>query len=127
MSAPRKPEVEFQDIFGLAAPETVTDIRYHETSSYFGGWTRWISFTCDAATYNEVLKKGGYKPSRFHMAGDGNTSSAPAWWPKTDPPQSVVYDRDQDDTPEQEGFQFREFMWHDPSSGLVYFSKSYWD
>ena len=119
-------EAEFKDLFGIAPPAAVVNIRYHEASG-MGGYERWMSFTWDAATYDAVLKANGYKLSKFSMAGDGNTPSAPAWWPKKDPPQSVVYYRDQDETPEQEGFQFWEFMWHDASSGLVYFSKYYCD
>lgn len=123
----KKQEAEFKDLFKIVPTVAVADIRYHEKDSIFGGWTRWMSFTYDAATYDAVLKTNAYTHSKFSMAGDANTPSAPVWWPKTDPPHSVVYYLDQDDTPEREGFQFREFMWHDPSSGLVYFSKSYWD
>lgn len=122
----KKQEAEFKDLFDIAPTVAVADIRYHEKDSFFGGCTRWMSFTFDPATYDAVLKAHGYKLSKESMGGWGRTD-APIWWPKADPPQAMLYSRDQDDTPENEGFQFLEFMWHDPPSGQVYFSKSYWD
>ncbi|GAA5121895.1 hypothetical protein JIN84_01345 [Luteolibacter yonseiensis] len=122
-------EAEFEELFGIAPLKSV-DIRYHEFSSYFGGYQRWMSFKYDAATYDAILKKGDYKLAKVSMAGFGNTPNAPTWWPKSDPPpppRCFLYSRSQDDTPADEGFQFREFMWHDASSDQVYYCKSYWD
>lgn len=84
-----------------------------------------MSFSYDAPTYDAVLKKGGYKLSEVSYGGA--ESGAPAWWPKEAPPQSALYSRHPEDTPEDEGYQFWEFIWHDPSSRRVYFTKSYWD
>lgn len=125
-SATKSPAVEFQDIFGLAPPATVADIRYHERSSCFAGWTRWMSFTCDAATLDALLKKGSYKQSTFFRVDSGGPE-APAWWPEEDPTPYTLYSLGPEDTPEDEGFQFSESIWYNSQSGRVYFTKSYWD
>jgi hypothetical protein len=102
-------ETEFKDLFGIAPTSAVTDIRYHVNDSYFSGCTLWMNFTCDPATYETILKANDYKPSKESMIGEGRTG-APAWWPKADPPQAILYSRSQDDTPANEGFQFLEFL-----------------
>lgn len=119
-------EAEFKELFGIVPSAAVVKIRYHDSSG-IGGYIRWMSFTYDAATYDAVLKKGGYKLSEVSMGGSAESSGAPAWWPKAHPPQPTLYSRSQDDTPENEGYQFEEFLWHDSSSGIVYLSKAYWD
>lgn len=125
-SAPKSPEVEFEEIFGHAPPAAVADIRYHERSSYFGGWCRWLSFSCDSTTFDAFVKKGGYKQSTFSMT-DSLGKDAPAWWPKTDPPRAIRYSLSQEDTAMNEGYQFLEFIWYDTTSRQVYLYKSYWD
>lgn len=117
-------EAAFVELLDIPPPASITSISYHEHSNY-GGYERWLSFTHDAATYEAVLKKGGYKLSPYSF--DSSTTNAPVWWPTTEPPQAILYYLDQDGTPDNEGYQFRVFIWHDPSSGRVYLNKSYWD
>lgn len=116
-------EAAFVELLGIAPPASITSIAHYENSN-FGGYQRWLSFTHDDATYEAVLKMGGYKPSPYALESSTN---APVGWPKTKPPQAILYYLNQDGTPDNEGFQFRVFMWHDPSSGRVYLHKSYWD
>jgi hypothetical protein len=117
-------EAAFVELLEITPPASITSISYHEHYNH-GGYERWLSFTHDAATYQEALTKGGYKPSPYSF--ESSTTNAPVWWPKTEPPQAILYYLDQDGTPDNEGFQFRVFMWHDPSSGRVYLNKFYWD
>ena len=120
-------EVEFTNAFGFPPPATITTINYADLSNrgvMDGAYGQWLSFTFDQASFDKIIL-GGYKEERN---GDiRNGSSSPAWWPKTIPMGAVIFSRSQDDTPVNEGFQFREYFWHDSASGLVFFHKSCWD
>ena len=57
-------EAAFVELLGIAPPASITSIAHYEHSS-LGGYQRWLSFTHDAATYEAVLKMGGYKNKPF--------------------------------------------------------------
>jgi hypothetical protein len=120
-------EVEFTNAFGFLPPATITTINYADLSNrgvMDGAYGQWLSFSFDQASFDKIIHRG-YKEVQNGDIPNGGAS--PAWWPKTIPKGAVIFSRSQDDTPANEGFQFREYIWHDSASGLVYFHKNYWD
>jgi len=123
----KEQEVEFTNAFGFSPPATIMTINYADLSNRGltdGAYGQWMSFSFEQASFDKIIV-GGYKEER--NADIPNGSVSPAWWPKTIPVGAVIYSRSQDDTPANEGFQFREYIWHDRASGLVFFHKNYWD
>lgn len=123
----KEQEQEFTNAFGFAPPSAIASIEYADAYSrgvMDGAYGQWMAFTYDAGTFG-IIVAGGYEPdSQSSLPG---SASAPAWWPKALPGGTSTYTRDQDDTPVNEGFSFRENIWHDAGSGKVYFHKIYWD
>lgn len=123
----KEQEVEFTNAFGFLPSAAIATINYADLSNrgvMDGAYGQWLSFSFDQASFDKIVL-GGYKEER---SGDiPNGSASPAWWPKTIPKGAVIYSRSQDDTPASEGFQFREYIWHDSSTGLVFFHKNCWD
>ena len=120
-------EREFTKAFGFPPSSSITTIRQsdlYRRGLLDGGAAEWLSFTFEQATFDKIIDTG-YNQEQNGSAPQSTTS--PSWWPSTIPQDVVVYSRSQDDTPEDEGFQFEEYIWHDVTSGLVYFHKSYWD
>jgi len=123
----REQELEFTKAFGFSPSSSITTIRQsdlYRRGLLDGGAAEWLSFTFEQATFDKIIQTGY---NQGQNASDTQSSTAPSWWPSKIPQGVVVYSRSQDDTPEDEGFQFREYIWHDITSGFVYFHKSYWD
>jgi len=120
-------EVEFSGIFGFSPPPTITTINYSDLYNrgvMDGSAVQWLSFTFEQSSFDKIIQ-GGYTNEK--SANIPNGGATPSWWPKTIPEDTVIYSRSQNDTPEEEGFSFQEYIWHDDASGLVFFCKSYWD
>ena len=119
-------EEMFQELAGFSPSLKVTEIKYREVYQRFvmdGGWTRWLVFTHDPQAYSNLIQQTGFKQELTSMP---TSASQPGWWPtKRDVFQ--MYVRDQESTPQDEGFSFREYVWLDTNANLVYFQKSYWD
>ena len=125
----KEQEVEFTNAFGFSPPPTITTINYSDLYNrgvMDGAYGQWLSFSFDQATFDKIIL-GGYKKEQNSIFPSDTESASPAWWPKTIPTGTIIFSRSQDDTPDNEGFQFREYLWHDSTSGLVFFHKSYWD
>jgi hypothetical protein len=123
----KEQEVEFTKAFGFSPPPAITTIDYadlYNRGVMDGAYGQWLRFSFDQASFDKVIL-GGYKEEQGGSVPNGNAS--PAWWPRTIPNGTIVYTRSQDDTPVNEGFQFREYIWHDHASGFVFFHKSHWD
>lgn len=120
-------EVEFTNAFGFSPPSAITTINYADLSNrgvMDGAYGQWMSFSYEQASFDKIIL-AGYKEEQYSDIPNGGAS--PAWWPSAIPRGSVILSRSQDDTPANEGFQFREYIWHDRASGFVYFHKNYWD
>jgi hypothetical protein len=125
----KEQEAEFASAFGFSPPPTITTINYSDLSNrgvMDGAYGLWLSFSFDQASFDKIVL-GGFKKGQMSVDPTDSGSGSPAWWPKTVAPGTVIFSRSQDDTPANEGFQFREYLWHDSASGLVFFHKSYWD
>lgn len=123
----KEQEAEFTNAFGFSPTAAITTINYADLSNrgvMDGAYGQWLSFSFEQTSFDKIIL-GGYKEQRSDDIP--NNSASPAWWPKTIPKGAVIYSRSQDDTPANEGFQFREYVWHDSASGLVFFHKIYWD
>lgn len=122
-------EVEFTNAFGFSPPPTIAAINYSDLYNrgvMDGAYGQWLSFSFDQTTFDKIIQ-GGYKKVQASDFPSDAGSASPAWWPKTIPTGAIIFSRSQDDTPDNEGFQFQEYLWHDSASGLVFFHKSYWD
>ena len=122
----KEQEVEFNKAFGFHPPATITTINHTYLSSrnvIDRSYDEWLSFTFEQASFDKIIR-GKYKQAQNIAMPD--ESESPAWWPKANPSGTVLFFRSQDDTSTDEGFQFREYIWHDKASGLVFFHKSYW-
>jgi hypothetical protein len=122
----KEQEAEFNNAFGFHPPPTITTINYTDLSNrgvMDGAYDQWLSFTFDQASFDKIIQ-GRHKDVQSIDIPDGN---APAWWPKAIPSGTALFFRSQKDTSTNEGFQFQEYVWHDSTSGLVFFYKSYWD
>lgn len=125
----KEQEVEFTKAFGFPPASTIQTIRYfdrYQRVAMDGAYGQWLAFSFDQASFDRILL-AGYKKEHGSITTGDRDAGAPSWWPKTIPASTVVFSRSQDDTPDDEGFQFREHLWHDPASGLVFFHKSHWD
>ena len=123
----KEQEVEFTEAFGFSPPPTITTINYadlYNRGVMDGAYGQWLSFSFDQASFDKIILTG-YKEKQNGDTPDGNASLA--WWPKTIPYGTVIFSRSQDDTPANEGFQFREYIWHDSATGFVFFEKNCWD
>jgi hypothetical protein len=123
----KEQEAEFIKAFGFSPPTTITTINYadlYNRGVMDGAYGQWMSFSFDQATFDKIILRG-YKEEQNSDVPNNNAS--PTWWPKTIPNSTVIFSKSQDDTPADEGFQFREYIWHDSASGLIFFHKSYWD
>ena len=123
----KEQESEFTKAFGFSPPTTITTINYadlYNRGVMDGAYGQWLSFSFEQASFDRIIL-GGYKAEQYSDIPNGGAS--PAWWPKTIPKGTVIFSRSQDDTPTDEGFQFREYIWHDSASGFVFFHKNYWD
>jgi hypothetical protein len=120
-------EAEFTNAFGFSPPATITTITYSDF--YMRGFVdcsydEWMSFSFDQASFDQIiLGRSKNKPHSDLLEG----RATPAWWPKAIPNSTVMFTRSQDDAPANEGFYFRESIWHDRASGLVFYHKNYWD
>ena len=125
--ARKEQEAEFTIAFGFSPPPAIKTINYadlYNRGVMDGAYGQWLSFTFQQTSFDKIIA-GNYKEER---SGDiPNGTASPSWWPKTIPNGTIIFSRSQDDTPANEGFQFREYIWHDSASGLVFFHKSYWD
>jgi hypothetical protein len=125
----KEQEVEFTNAFGFSPPSTLKTINYSDLYNrgvMDGAYGQWLSFSFDQASFDRIIL-GGYKKEQNSVLPSDSGSGSPAWWPKTIPTDTVIFTRSQDETPDHEGFQFQEYLWHDNTSGLVFFYKSYWD
>lgn len=123
----KEQEAEFSKAFGFTPPTTITTINYTNLSNrgvMDSGYGEWMSFSFDQASFDKIIL-GRYKAE--HYIKIPNNDASPVWFPKTIPNGTTIFSRSQDDTPANEGFQFREYIWHDSASALVFFHKSYWD
>lgn len=123
----KEQEMEFAKAFGFSPPTTIASINYadlYNRGVMDGAYGQWLSFSYEQVSFDQIIR-GGYKKQQ--NSDIPNSSASPAWWPKTIPTSAVIFTRSQDDTPADEGFQFREYLWYDSSSGLVFFHKNYWD
>lgn len=125
----KEQEAEFAKVFGFSPPTTITTINYADLCNrgvMDCAYGQWLSFSFDQASFDRIIL-GGYKKEQTGVFPSDSGSGSPAWWPKTIPTGTVIFSKSQDDTPDNEGFQFQEYLWHDGASGLVFFHKSYWD
>ena len=125
----KEQQAEFTNAFGFSPPPTITTINHSELYNrgvMDGTDGQWLSFSFDQAAFDKIILRG-YKKDQDSSFPSDTGSASPAWWPKTIPAGTIVFSRSQDDTPDNEGFQFQEYLWHDCASGLVFFHKSCWD
>ena len=120
-------ESEFKDAFGFFPPSAIVSIEYSDRYNrglMDGAYGQWMSFTYDEEAYRRILGSGynQINPSSLPIS-----DASPVWWPKKIPGGSSVFSINQDDTTEDEGFSFKSYLWHDESTGQVFFQKSYWD
>lgn len=123
----KEQEAEFTKAFGFSPPTAVTTINYEDLYNrgvMDGAYGQWMSFSFEQASFDKIILAGYKEQTNIDIPND---KASPAWWPKSMPSSTVIYSRSQDDTPADEGFQFREYIWHDQASGLVFFHKCYWD
>ncbi len=121
----RHQEKQFKDLFGFKPPAAVTEIKYMEVYNRYmtdGAWGRWISFTYDRDVVARILRETGYRSEHVFFERQPVT---PAWFVPTDFAKDEMFIRDQDDTKIDEGFFFREYLWINTSSNMVYLYKYY--
>lgn len=119
-------EAKFTRTFGFSPPPIIKTIEYADLSSrgvMNGGYGQWLMFTFDQDSYDKIIL-AGY--TRTQLVGIPNSKVAPTWWPASVPNGSAIFSRSHDDTPKDEGFSFKEYLWYNESSGLVFFHKNYW-
>ena len=119
----------FEDLFGFAPPETVTEIKYRDFYTRYimgDGWGRWMRFTYDKDVFDKIVREKGYKEraERYHVALLLASDAAPPWWPTVDENKVTIYLGD-DDPEASEGCEIANYLWYDPTSNNVYFHKRY--
>ena len=123
----KEQEAEFKLAFGFPAPASIVEINYADLSNrgvVDSAYAQWFKFTYDAKVFERIVATG-FTPATFIFQADSD--AAPPWWASVMPANTTEYSRTHEDTPSVEGFSFREKLWHDESTGHVYFHKSYWD
>ena len=117
----------FQELFGFSAPPAVKEIKYRDVYNRHlldGAWGRWISFTYEPQVFSNIVAQRGFKLTQHAVTP---TSGAdPSWWPASNG-SFQLYERGEQDTPENEGFSFREYVWRDTNVNFVFFHKYHWD
>jgi hypothetical protein len=119
-------EEKFRTAFGISPASEVRDISYSWACGrglMDGSQNEWMRFTYIPSLMSEIIDKKGFKEKSFFPAPFPND---PKWW-NTPQPHAKIYVREAGDTPEDEGFQFREVLWADPTTGFAYYSRFCWD
>lgn len=115
----------FEELFGFAPPDEVSEIKYREVSNRHlmnGAWGRWISFTYSPQVFSNIVQQPGFKREQSDKVPTAGAD--PVWWPASNP-SKTIYTRDQEHTPQNEGFFFREYIWSDTNSNLIFYHKFY--
>ena len=123
----KEQEAEFKNAFGFSPPLTIVSIEYFDRYNrgvMDGGYGQWMSFTYNEESYRKIVANGYVSAGSTSFP---NGDAAPDWWPEAVTSDSSLFSRSHDDTPVDEGFSFREYLWYDESEGKVFFHKSYWD
>ena len=117
-------EKEFHASFGFLPPASVTNINHssrYERYALDAGYGQWMRFTFHDDVFSRILKDKGFKKG---LAASSNSESKaqPSWWQNVDSNSTDVHTREGND-----GYSYREIIWHDPKSGFVYWHQDCWD
>jgi hypothetical protein len=117
----------FKELLGFPPPKEVSEIKYKEVYNRHlmnGAWGRWMRFTAPEEVFLKAVKDRSFKETGFTT--DLKSAAAPDWWPNVDQSQITLFSRSHEDTKENEGYSFKEYIWYDSASQTVFFYKHYW-
>lgn len=128
-------EREFVSAFGVAPTAAVGEIKAADAYSrgmVDGSYRQWMRFdytpevwsrlTAEVRNYQPRIPESEvFFPPEAAEAPEGT----PSWFVGSGKSVVAWRYRDHEGTPENEGFSFREWLWHDGAQ--IYFQKDYWD
>lgn len=113
-------EEAFRVSFGFAPPASITEIKYadhYQRGVVDGDYEQWLMCTFQADVFDQMVKKKGYRKGEIAPLTSG--PGKPAWWPERTATGYVLEGND--------GASYQADLWHDPSTGFVYWHQVWVD